>query len=140
MEKLIILNIIISVAGAIIIIKFNRVRVKGLVQVLLDDIKIKQLEALDCFSRPALDFYNKAIQHPEKITIGGCVMKYNNEPIGVWIANGVDVVAFHTHDEKSEQRREELNDGLTYYDKLLLYKTFEAVRDGQIEMKLKLFV
>lgn len=137
---LLIVNLIVLIAGIIVIVQVNKVRRNKWIEFMVDRISLENINLTDCFSKEVITLYLNVLNETNKYSLTNATLDVAGSKIMVWAANDMDSRRFYTHDDKLKESVEEMNKKLTHYDKLLLDKLVNAFRNRQDKLVTKFFV
>jgi len=105
-----------------------------------DIVKDKSNSQLTKLFHPkVIELYRQIIANPNCAIVDPFCLKIHNTEI--WIVNSVYDRRFYSHKlDTKEQLDKEINQFLSYYDKLLLDKLAKAIKANQDTMVTKLFI
>lgn len=123
-------HLFIAILQLFLLIKFK----KELTFLLIDKLDYKNLEKRDILSSDVMSLYVKALENPCAFSCDDYILSVGSEPIKVWATNEIISRAFYTHDSSLIDKVEEMNKKLTKYDKLLLDKICNRVKNGELHL------
>lgn len=137
---LLVINLIVLIAGIIVIIQVNKVRSDKWIEFMVEKISFENTNLTDCFSNNVVSLYLDVLNETNRYSLNAYTLDKVDSTISIWAANGIDSRRFYTHDESKKQEVEERNKKLTHYDRLLLDKLVIAFKNRQDKLVTKFFV
>ncbi len=143
METIIILlitNIFIVIIGIIINTRVSIIRKNKWIELMVDRITIENINLTDCFSKDVISLYLNVLKETNRYSLGDCLLKEEGNEITVWASNTIESRRFCTHDTELYEQVKEMNNKLTYYDKMLLDKLIQCFKNRQDKLVTKFFI
>jgi hypothetical protein len=137
---LLIINLIVLVIGLIIMSNLTKIRREKWIESMIGRISLENINVTDCFSKEVLNFYLDVLKDTNKFEVTAHTLNKVGSEIQVWISNDVDSRRWYTHDVDSKEKVEELNKKLTIYDKMLLDRITNAIRERHDKLVTKFFL
>ena len=128
--EFILLHIILVVVQVAIVLKVKN----ELIFTLIDKLDYKKLDKRDILSSDVMLLYIKALEVPSRFSCDQHTLNIEGEKIKIWAANNINSRAFYTHDISLVDKVKEMNTKLTKYDKLLLDKICNRVKEGELHL------
>jgi len=101
---------------------------------LIDKLDYTKLSKRDIISSDVMAIYVEALENPALFSQRYCTVGAKGSPILIWSANELVHRMFYTHDKSLEKQVERMNAKLTIYDKKLLDKLCNRVREGELHL------
>tara|TARA_R110000796_G_scaffold73490_1_gene165267 strand:+ start:417 stop:842 length:426 start_codon:yes stop_codon:yes gene_type:complete len=141
MEKVLLIVILITlIAGIALIIHVNKIRKNKFIEVLIDQIKLENINLTDCFSKDVVSFYLSVLKDTNKYSLNNCTLNRVNDDVMIWASNDIHNRRFYTHNEKKKKEVEDMNSKLTHYDKVLMDKVINSFKNRQDKLVTKFFL
>jgi hypothetical protein len=144
-DLLIIVNILLLIVAVIVINRSNKIRRIKFLEMLIEQVKLKNINLGECFSQPVIDVYISVLKDTNLWSLPpkSCTLNGPNK-IQIWAANDLDARRFYGYynekDSEDDKKIQEWNSNLTHYDKVLLDRIITAIEDRQSILITKFFL
>ena len=137
---LLLANIFILVFGIYFIIYKNKVTKDKFIQTLIDNVNLENINLDNCFSKEVIDVYLDVLKNTNDWQIGNCVLKNEKTKQEIWIANSIDNRKFYAQNDELKNKLELINESLTKFDKILLDKIANSLKNRENNLITRFFI